>query len=69
MGWEFDSPYVHMAYIRVGGRAQVVESHVVNGTDYKNWTGRILIVARKYVMLDFGSNRTIKVPLDKVIPV
>jgi hypothetical protein len=56
-----------MAHLRVGGRAMVVESHIVKGTEYKNKSGRILMITRKLVLIDFGSAGSHHIPKDKVI--
>lgn len=68
MGWEFDSPYVHMAYLRVGGMAMVCESHEQYGREWKNKSGRVLMMTKKLVSLDM-KDCVIHVPKKKVVAV
>jgi hypothetical protein len=57
-----------MAYLRVAGRATVCESHHECGKEWKNQTGRILMITRKLVVLDMKSC-VIHVPKKKVVAV
>lgn len=68
MGWEFDSPYVHMAYLRVAGRATVCEDHIEHGRNWKNETGRVLMITSRKVTLEVGK-QMIFVPKKKVVAV
>ncbi|AZU97201.1 hypothetical protein SEA_EMMA1919_145 [Streptomyces phage Emma1919] len=56
-----------MVYLRVGGRATICENHIINGVNYKNVTGRVLMITRKLVTLEVGRT-TLFIPKDKVVP-
>ncbi|QNN98412.1 hypothetical protein SEA_LILMARTIN_200 [Streptomyces phage LilMartin] len=42
-----------MAILRVGGWAMVVEDHWIGKENYKNRYGRVVMIARKWVSIDF----------------
>jgi hypothetical protein len=59
---------VHMANLRVAGRATICEDFIQDGHNYKNETGRVLLITRKVVTLEIGK-KTLFVPRKKVVAV
>jgi len=57
-----------VAYLRVGGWAMVVEDHWIGPINYKNKYGRVVLLTRKSVTLDFdGKYDWVKIPTKKIV--
>lgn len=66
LGCEFESHQGHMAYLRVGGRVTICEDFIKDGHNYKNESGRVLMITRKMVTVEVG-RVTLFVPRNKVV--
>ncbi|AXH70035.1 hypothetical protein HWB80_gp106 [Streptomyces phage Karimac] len=57
-----------MAYLRVGGWAMVVEDHWIGRENYKNRYGRVVMMTRSKIVIDFpGLKQFEDVPRKKIV--
>jgi hypothetical protein len=58
-----------MAILRVGGWAMVVEDHWIGPKNYKNKYGRVVLITRKWVCIDFPDRKDFEnVSRKKIVP-
>ncbi|AXH67354.1 hypothetical protein SEA_WOFFORD_214 [Streptomyces phage Wofford] len=57
-----------MVYLRVGGWAMVVEDHWIGPVNYKNKYGRVVMMTRKKIVIDFPGHKQFEdIPRIKVV--